>query len=261
MSLGNDTDSVSSNGDHQDDQDDQEDLDHGSEDISSCGSCDLNQAPEDDRLRSAGANRGEWDGLGHDPEDINDSAPSSTCGCDDRDLDLAKPDNAPPPSPTSSKWDDLEHDTEVLDVLIIGGGPSGLAAAARIREQAPAAMFTDEEHRRYTWLSKHGKKLAIKKTRSGTVSPARRETEPEYTMKVLDATQDDWLGSWKDRFATFDIRHLRSPMIWHVDPQDRDSLLRHVERNGTPEDMIEIKHCVGKEMSKHRHKTRYTGSR
>lgn len=249
MSFDNEHESTSSSGDCND-------LCHGFETVSVCGSCDMNEA-------SSRTNSGEWDGLDRDIEDTNDSAPSSACGCDDSDLESEPPklDRLPTHSPNSEEWDDLEHDPEVLDVLIIGGGPSGLAAAARIREQAPAAMFTDEEHRRYTWLGKHGKKLAIKKTKTGDVSPAERESEPEYTMKVLDATQDDWLGSWKDRFATFDIRHLRSPMIWHVDPQDRDSLLRHVERNGTKADMIEIKGCVGKEISKHRHKTKYTGSR
>lgn len=251
MSFDHDTYSVSSG-------EELDDLCHEGEEISVCGSCDI---ASEDELVASGNDRPGWTRLVRDPEDINDSAPSSACGCDDLDFDLPDLDNKPAHSPSSGEWDDLEHDPEVLDVLIIGAGPSGLAAAARIREQAPAAMFTDEEHRRYTWLGKHGKKLAIKKTKTGNVSPAKKEFEPEYTMKVLDATQDDWLGSWKDRFATFDIRHLRSPMIWHVDPQDRDSLLRHVERNGTKEDMIEIKGCVGKEMSKHRHKTKYTGSR
>jgi hypothetical protein len=44
-------------------------------------------------------------------------------------------------------------------------------------------------------------------------------------MAVLDADHDGWMGRWNRLFKTFGITHLRSPMFWHVDPNDRDSLL------------------------------------
>ncbi|CAN8096082.1 unnamed protein product [Discula destructiva] len=210
-----------------------------------------------DNIVDSASSVGESDDSSHDAEVTNDSAPSSASSCDCDGPDHAPQDvKYPTSSPNSAaEWDDLEHDPRVLDVLIIGAGPCGLAAAARIREPAPAAMFTDEEHKRWHWLSKHGKKLALKETKTGNVRPAKKEHEQEYTMAVLDATEDKcWLGRWKDRFATFGIRHLRSPMIWHTDPQEVDSLLRHAERHGTKEDMIEIKGCVGKEKSKYKQK-------
>lgn len=154
----------------------------------------------------------------------------------------------------------VEHDICVFDVLIVGAGPAGLAAAARIREQAPSAMFTDEEHRRFHWLSKHGKRVALKQTKTGRVQSVSPETVPpgrtECKMAVLDASGDVWLGRWRRLFSTFGISHLRSPMLWHVDPQDRDALLSHAHFNGRESELVEIRGCVGKEMSKHQKKKR-----
>lgn len=70
-------------------------------------------------------------------------------------------------------------------------------------------------------------------------------------MLVLDSTSDQWLGRWNTLFKTYDISHLRSPMLWHVDPLDRDSLLAHAYMNQREDELVEIKNCVGKEMSKH----------
>ncbi|OJK05220.1 hypothetical protein ASPACDRAFT_110561 [Aspergillus aculeatus ATCC 16872] len=46
-------------------------------------------------------------------------------------------------------------------VLIIGAGPCGLAVAARLREETPSAMFTDDEHQRYHWINKHRGRMAL----------------------------------------------------------------------------------------------------
>jgi hypothetical protein len=138
--------------------------------------------------------------------------------------------------------------------------------AARLREQNPAAIFTDEEHRRFHWMKRHGKKMALKNTKNGRISVARGDhvqVQPEYDMVVLDADYDDWMGRWNHFFRTFDIKHLRSPMFWHCDPNDRDSLLSRAHELGRERELLEIKGCVGKEVSKHAKKMRgkYTGGK
>lgn len=140
---------------------------------------------------------------------------------------------------------------EVYDVIIVGAGPCGLSTAARLREHTPAALFTDEEHRRYHWIGKYGNKVTLKNVRSGKISSGKHAARPEYSMLVLDATGDNWLSRWKNLFSTYDISHLRSPMLWHVDPLDRDSLLAHAYAEERAGELVEIKNCVGKEISKH----------
>lgn len=143
------------------------------------------------------------------------------------------------------------EDAEIYDVIIVGAGPCGLATAARLREHTPAALFTDEEHRRFHWIGKYGDKVSLKHVRSGKTFTPRRKTRPEYKMMVLDGTADKWLGRWNELFGLYDISHLRSPMLWHVDPLDRDSLLAHAYTQNRESELVEIRNCVGKEISKH----------
>lgn len=145
----------------------------------------------------------------------------------------------------------------IHDVIVVGAGPCGLAIAARLREKAPAAIFTDEEHRRYQWLRRYGNKVAVKQVKSGRISRGEQvDAPPELDVVVLDANYDGWLGRWNKLFATYDISHLRSPMFWHVDPKERDSLLAHAYECRREGELIEIGHCVGKEISKHLRKKR-----
>ncbi|KAL8393857.1 hypothetical protein RB595_003564 [Gaeumannomyces hyphopodioides] len=161
----------------------------------------------------------------------------------------------------------------VFDVLIIGAGPGGLAMASRLREPSPSALFTDEEHQRYHWIRKHGSRMSLKRRKSGNVIPKRggggggdcekcvttksqQQRQPRYKMLVLDATSGEWLGRWDGLFGAFQITHLRSPMFFHVDPADRDALLARAYERGQQDELLELRGCVGKEISKHLRKAR-----
>ncbi|KAK1751121.1 hypothetical protein QBC47DRAFT_392274 [Echria macrotheca] len=161
-----------------------------------------------------------------------------------------------PGSQNSVAPDGSSEQADVHDVIIIGAGPCGLAVAARLREQAPAPIFTDEEHRRYWWLRKHKRWIATKHVKDGRVSCRPQVPVPELDVVVLDADNDQWLSRWDRLFTMYDIQHLRSPMFWHMDPGERDSLLAFAHETERVDELVEIRHCVGKELSKHARKKR-----
>ncbi|KAJ0159068.1 hypothetical protein CTA2_10367 [Colletotrichum tanaceti] len=145
----------------------------------------------------------------------------------------------------------------IHDVIIIGAGPCGLAVASRLCEHSPSALFTDEEHQRYHWIRKYGRRMPLKNRRNGSIIEKRTPSQGQrYSTLVLDATGDEWLNRWNRLFKTFDITHLRSPMFFHVDPSDRDALLARAHERNQEHELQELRACVGKEISKHLRKAR-----
>ena len=191
-------------------------------------------------------------------------------------------------------------DPTIHDVIIIGAGPCGLGVAARIHEETPSAMFTDEEHQRYHWIKKHKGRMnlvqagrskkngvraekwnrGLKNENENTPEKQRRassdsassvpslassdsssSSDSSISTLVLDGSGDQWMQRWNNAFRVLEIKQLRSPMFFHVDPGDRDGMLAYAQETGREEDLWEISGCVGKEMSKHKKKKRRQGGK
>lgn len=177
--------------------------------------------------------------------------------------------------------------TDTADVLIIGAGPCGLAVAARLREETPSAIFTDEEHQRYHWIKRHSGRMPLVQANNRKMNgvkaekyngmhksprsqadgcdeacskPPTKQTSSTPSILVLDSTGDRWMQKWERSFRTLQIPHLRSPMFFHIDPRDRDGLLAFSHETGREKELWEIAGCVGKEQSKHKKKKRLSNA-
>ena len=154
-----------------------------------------------------------------------------------------------------------ESPEQIYDIAIIGAGPCGLAAAARIREATPSALFTDVEHQRFHWVrrNRHHLNLVASNGRANRMRLAEK-TQPsskcivKHSMLVLDSTSDTWMGRWNTYFDRLKIEHLRSPLFFHPDPRDRDGLKAYAFAQHRENELAILKNVCGKEISKHRKK-------
>lgn len=188
------------------------------------------------------------------------------------------PIHPPPPAAARRNDQDIENEGEentIYDVIIVGAGPCGLAVAARLQEETPSAMFTDEEHQRYHWIRKHSGRMNLVRAHNRKMKGVKAEryvglddddrdhcvkckvnnnSRSRFSTLVLDSTSDRWMERWNRSFRMLEIDHLRSPMFFHVDPGDRDGLLAYTRENGREGELCELSGCVGHELSKHKRK-------
>lgn len=232
---------------------------------------------------------------------------SSLASCTDP---VCCPPPAPPPAsasaskpvpPRSLEPEDIElpvigsvrqrrnDDDSIVPLLIVGAGPHALALAARLSEPRPAALYTDLEHARLSWLQRdeldrrrpnrrplrrslpplddddddnnNNKKNQKKKVVKGDwhrrkLVPQDKVTLaiPQKGFKVVDASSNEWLARWRSYFRGLAIDTLRSPMIFHPSPADVDALVAYAKRTGREPELVEIPNVVGKELSKHQRK-------
>ncbi|PYH41369.1 FAD binding domain protein [Aspergillus saccharolyticus JOP 1030-1] len=107
------------------------------------------------------------------------------------------PNQAPQPPPSSPPEGTT---TPILhDLLIIGAGPCGLAVAARLREETPSAMFTDDEHQRYHWINKHRGRMTVVqahgRARRGVRAEKYQSPSISYNMKDDESSEPDLVHS------------------------------------------------------------------
>lgn len=144
-------------------------------------------------------------------------------------------------------------ESNFFEVIVIGGGPCGLAVSARLCEETPAAIFSDGEHQRFHWLRQRGNSTnVIGKKKRALVSSDKKFTPDD--ILVIDKVSDKFMGQWDNQFKSVGIPHLRSPMFFHPDPLDIDGLTAFAYSNVRERELMEIHGVVGQEISKHQQK-------
>lgn len=147
---------------------------------------------------------------------------------------------------------------EMFDVIVVGAGPSALAVVARLLEPLPSALYTDVEHQRFTWLHRHGSDVKTRTHRHLKASKQSASSSEESGPKVLkdikilvlDSSGGDWLSTWKALFSAYTITSLRSPMFFHPDPSEVDSMLAYAHTQNRAHELTEITGVVGRETTK-----------
>lgn len=167
-------------------------------------------------------------------------------------------------------------------LVIIGAGPHALALAARLNEPRPAALYTDLEHARLSWLqrdaagrqgdSSRGRRRAAVKGHwparklvaprhatladTGGVGSTTSISVPSPAVRVVDSSGAAWLSRWDSFFNGLRISHLRSPMTFHPSPADADALVGYARRTDREAELEAIHGVVGSEFSKYQRKKR-----
>ncbi|EGW32381.1 uncharacterized protein SPAPADRAFT_139118 [Spathaspora passalidarum NRRL Y-27907] len=141
------------------------------------------------------------------------------------------------------------------EIIIVGAGPCGLAAATRLCESCPGSIYTEDEHQRFHWLKQRGSRVNLIHHHS-----LQKKSKTNYKCNnfkasdilVLDGTRDSFMGQWDSQFSACQIPYLRSPMFFHPDPVNIDGLVTFAHMYKREKDLMEISNVVGKEWSKHK---------
>ena len=198
------------------------------------------------------------------------------------------PHAAEPPQPPMPADRAIVADAE-YDLVIIGSGPAALALLARMLEERPAALYTEDERSHLHWLHQRDElrrgRTTLKTYRSPHGVHVKAHDKKEICTRLLrrcacprvlvvDKLGEGWCGQWNRSFQAFEIAYLRSPMFFHPSPSGLDDLLTFSQRTGLNRlghpsflydpaksastaprpDLIEIRGVVGKEVSKHKKK-------
>lgn len=101
------------------------------------------------------------------------------------------------------------------DLIVVGAGPHALALVSRLLEERPAALYTDLEHARISWLRTYAKPSRDPRGFSRTLVRLHNRT-PRPDIVVLDRhARPGWMPHWRTMFEKLEIRTLRSPMFFH----------------------------------------------
>jgi hypothetical protein len=126
------------------------------------------------------------------------------------------------------------------ELVIVGAGPHALALLCRIFEKSPFPILNDQEHQRIFHQHQDFIRTHPLLYHCGN---HLNSTDTKTKITVIDDF-GGWMNKWNQCFETFQISHLRSPMFFHPDSFDPESLRAYAELEKRTDELLDITHVI-----------------
>ena len=139
-----------------------------------------------------------------------------------------------------------------LELLVLGAGPHSLSLLCRLLESSPFSILNDQEHQRLKHLYKK-----YNKTNNPLFCDCGDHLSRERTKKNIKVIDNLglWMQNWNNSFSALEIEFLRSPLYFHPDPFDPESLRTFIAQQKEVNAMLDITHVMqtqGKKRGKYK---------
>jgi hypothetical protein len=128
------------------------------------------------------------------------------------------------------------------ELVVVGAGPHSLALLCRLFEASPFGILNNQEHQRLHHL-RNKSRQASKDSILFSCGEHIDIDKAKRKVKVIDSS-GGWMNHWNSCFESLNIDYLRSPIYFHPDPFDPESLRAFAELQNRKSELRDITHVI-----------------